>query len=173
MLTEAFLWRGIKVLSALCLILVTTQAYAEEHQHQHQHQSQSNAQPSMHVLKPGEKWKTDEVVKLGMGNIRQAISARQDDITKGRLSAHDYHRIAIVIGRNAAEIVRNCKLAKDADSAFHSVVLVDLLDGVTLMRISKNIQAQPVGALGVFQALRNYGKYFQHEGWDLDAVKSH
>jgi hypothetical protein len=171
MLTAAFLWRGINVLSALCLVLVTTPAYAEEHQHQHK--SQSNAQPSMYVLKPGEKWKTDEVVKLGMNNIRQAISARQDDITKGRLSAHDYHRIAIVIERNAAEIVRNCKLAKDADSAFHSVVLVDLLDGVTLMRTSKNIQAQRAGALGVFQALRNYGKYFQHEGWDLDAVKSY
>lgn len=169
MLTAAFLWRGINVLSALCLVLVTTPAYAEEHQHQ----SQSNAEPSMHVLKPGEKWKTDEVVKLGMDNIHQAISARQDDIIKGRLSAHDYHRIAIVIERNAAEIVRSCKLAKDADSAFHSVVLVDLLDGVTLMRTSKNIQAQRVGALGVLQALRNYVKYFQHKGWDLDAVKSY
>ena len=170
MLTAAFLWRGINLLSALCLILVTTPAYADEHQHLHQ--SQSNAESSMHVLKPGEKWKTDEVVKLGMDNIRQAISVRQDDIIKGRLSAHDYHRIAIVIERNAAEIVRNCKLAKDADSAFHRVVLVDLLDGVTLMRTSKNIQAQRVGALGVLQSLRNYGKYFQHEGWNLDAVKS-
>jgi hypothetical protein len=169
MLTAAFLWRGINVLSALCLVWVTTPAYTEEHQHQ----NQSNAQPSMHVLKPGEKWKTDEVVKLGMDNIHQAISARQDDIIKGRLSAHDYHRIAIVIERNAAEIVRNCKLAKDADSAFHSVVLVDLLDGVTLMRTSKNIKAQRVGALGVLQALRNYGKYFQHEGWNLDTVKSY
>lgn len=170
MLTAAFLWRGIKLLSALFLILVTTPAYADEHQHKHQ--SQSNTEPSMHVLKPGEKWKTDEVVKLGMDNIRQAISARQDDITKGRLSANDYHRIAIVIERNAAEIVRNCKLAKDADSAFHRVVLVDLLDGVTLMRTSKNIQAQRVGALGVLQSLHNYGKYFQHDGWNLDAVKS-
>ena len=62
MLTAAFLWRGINLLSALCLILVTTPAYADEHQHKHQ--SQSNAEPSMHVLKPGEKWKTDEVVKL-------------------------------------------------------------------------------------------------------------
>lgn len=171
MLTAAFLWRGINLLSALCLILVTTPAYADEHQHLHQ--SQSNAESSMHVLKPGEKWKTDEVVKLGMDNIRQAISVRQDDIIKGRLSAHDYHRIAIVIERNAAEIVRNCKLAKDADRAFHRVVLVDLLDGVTLMRTSKNIQAQRVGALGVLQSLRNYGKYFQHEGWNLDTVKSY
>jgi len=170
MLTAAFLWRGINLLSALCLILVTTPAYADEHQHLHQ--SQSNAESSMHVLKPGEKWKTDEVVKLGMDNIRQAISVRQDDIIKGRLSTHDYHRIAIVIERNAAEIVRNCKLAKDADRAFHRVVLVDLLDGVTLMRTSKNIQAQRVGALGVLQSLRNYGKYFQHDGWSLDAVKS-
>ncbi|MDP2102303.1 MAG: hypothetical protein Q8J59_06205 [Methylotenera sp.] len=170
MLTAAFLWRGINLLSALCLILVTTPAYTDEHQHLHQ--SQSNAESSMHVLKPGEKWKTDEVVKQGMDNIRQAISVRQDDIIKGRLSAHDYHRIAIVIERNAAEIVRNCKLAKDADRAFHRVVLVDLLDGVTLMRTSKNIQAQRVGALGVLQSLRNYGKYFQHDGWSLDAVKS-
>jgi len=168
MLTAAFLWRGINVLSALCLILVTTPVDAEEYQHQ----SQPNAQPPMHVLKPGEKWKTDKVVKLGMDNIYQAISARQDDITKGRLSAHEYHRIAILIERNAAEIVRNCKLTKDVDSAFHSIVLADLLDGVTLMRTSKNIQVQRAGALAVFQALRNYGKYFQHEGWNLDAVKS-
>lgn len=169
MLTAAFLWRGINVLSALCLILVTMPVDAEEYQHQQQ--SQPNAQPSIHVLKPGEKWKTDKVVKLGMDNIYQAISARQDDIAKGRLSAHDYHQIAILIEGNAAEIVRNCKLTKDVDSAFHSIVLADLLDGVTLMRTSKNIQVQRAGVLAVFQALRNYGKYFQHEGWNLDAAK--
>jgi hypothetical protein len=165
--TAAFLWRGINVLSALCLILVTTPAYANEHQHQ----SQSNVELFKHVLKPDEKWKTDEVVKLGMDNIRQAIFARHDEIIKGRLSAHDYHRIAIVIEKNAADIVRTCKLAKDADSAFHSVVMVDLLNGVTLMRTSKNIQGQLVGALGVLQALRHYGRYFQHVGWNLDTVK--
>jgi hypothetical protein len=165
MMTTTFLWRGINVLSAICLVLATTPVYADEHHHH------SNAQPSKQVLKPGEKWKTDEVVRQGMDNIRLAISANQDDIVKGRLTAQDYQRIANVVDKNVAEIVKNCRLSKDVDSALHTIVLVDLLDGVTFMRTSQNIQAQRVGALAVLQTLRNYGKYFEHAGWSLDIVR--
>lgn len=165
MMTTTFLLRGVNVLSAICLVLATTPVYADEHHHQ------SNVQPSSQVLKPGEKWKTDEVVRQGMDNIRLAISANQDDIVKGRLTAQDYQRIANVVDKNAAEIVKNCRLSKDVDSAFHTIVLVDLLDGVTFMRTSQNIQAQRVGALAVLQTLRNYGKYFEHAGWSLDIVR--
>lgn len=166
-MSTTLLWRVIKAFSTISLLLATTLVYADEHHHQ------SNAQLSAHTLKPGEKWKTDEVVKLGMNNIRLAIADSQDDIVKGRLSAQDYQRIANVIDKNTTEIIKNCKLPKDVDSAFHAVVIVDLLDGVTFMRTSKNIQAQRVGALGVLQTLRNYGKYFEHTGWNLDDVKSH
>lgn len=164
MMAITFLRRGINVLSAICLVLAAMPVFADEHHHH------TNAQSSTYILKSGEKWKTDEVVWLGMDNIRQAISANQNDIVNGRLSAHDYQRIASVVDKNVAEIVKNCRLSEGADSAFHSIVLLDLLDGVTFMRTSQNIQAQRVGALGVLQTLRNYGKYFQHTGWSLDVV---
>ncbi|OGV76731.1 MAG: hypothetical protein A3I83_07405 [Methylotenera sp. RIFCSPLOWO2_02_FULL_45_14] len=162
----AFRLRGLKALGAIGLIFTTMLVYADEHAHK------PSGQATEHTLKPGEKWETDEVVRLGMDNIRQAVSASQDDIIKGRLSTQDYQRIANVIDKNVAEIVKKCRLSQNADKAFHAVVLVDLMGGVEFMRTSQNVQAQRVGALGVLQTLHNYGKYFQHTGWSLDVIKS-
>ena len=106
-----------------------------------------------------------------MNNIRLAMAENKEGITKERLSSQDYQRLAKVIDTNIAEIVKNCKLSKDVDKAFHIVVLADLSGGAELMRASPKIQAQRAGAFGVLQSLRNYGQYFQHSGWKLDEVK--
>lgn len=159
--------RGLKVLGAIGLIFITTLVYADEHAYK------PGGQDPKYILKQGEKWATDEVVRLGMDNIRQAVTANQNDIIKERLSTQGYQQLANVIDKNVANIVKNCKLTQGADKAFHVIVLVDLMEGVKFMRTSQNVQAQRVGALSVLQTLRNYGKYFQHPGWSMDVAKSH
>ena len=62
------------------------------------------------------------------------------------------------------------KLGKDAETAFHLVVMVDLNHSVELMLKSRDVKLQRVGALGVLQILRNYGTYFQHPEWSVAHV---
>jgi len=166
MMISAFRLKGPKALGVVALIFTTMLVYADEYAYK---PSGHNAE---HTLKLGEKWNTDEVVRLGMDNIRQAVSASQGDIIQSRLSSQDYLRIANVVDQNVAVVVKKCRLSPDADKAFHTIVLVDLIGDVELMRTTQNVKAQQVGALGVLQTLRNYGKYFQHPGWSLEAAKS-
>lgn len=156
---------GLKVLGAIGLIFLTTLVYAEDH-------SDKLGQGSAgHPLKQGEKWGTDEALRLGMDNIRQVMTASQAGIDKERLTVQDYQQLAETVDKNVAVILKNCKLSKEADAAFHLIVLNDLTGGTQLMRTSPKTQAQRVGALGVLQSLSNYGKYFQHPGWSLGVAK--
>ena len=164
-MTAALRLGVLKTLSAIGFISLVTLAYADEHTYK------PSGQATEHPLKQGEKWETDESLRRGMNNIRLAMTENKEGITKERLSSQDYQRLAKVIDTNIAEIVKNCKLSKDVDKAFHIVVLADLSGGAELMRASPKIQAQRAGAFGVLQSLRNYGQYFQHSGWQLDEVK--
>ena len=72
------------------------------------------------------------------------------------------------MNKDAADIVKNSKLSKEANSAFHSIVLADLVQSTELMRASPKAQVQRAGAFGVLQSLRHYGEYFHHPGWDFE-----
>lgn len=157
---------GFKVFGAMGLMFLATLVYAEEHTHKPSERS------AEHTLNHGKKWETDETLRQGMDNILQVMTINQEGIEKERLSAQDYQRLAEAVDKNVADIVKNCKLTKEADAAFHTVVLADLTQSTQLMRTSPKIQAQRVGALGVLQSLRNYGEYFQHPGWRLGVTKS-
>lgn len=156
---------GLKMYGAMGLIFLATLVYAEEHTHK---PSERGAQ---HTLNQGKKWGTDAALRQGMDNIRQVMTTNQESIEKERLGAQDYQRLAKLVDNNVADIVKNCKLTKEADAAFHTIVLADLTQSVELMRTAPKIQVQRVGALGVLQSLRNYGEYFQHPGWRLGVAK--
>ena len=156
----------LKVFGVTGFIFLATMAYAEEHAHQH------GGRGAEYSLSHGKKWETDATLRQGMDIIRQALAASQEGIEKNRLSAQDYQRLANVVDSNVADIVKNCKLTKETDAAFHSTVLADLTQGTELMRTSPKLQAQRAGALGVLQSLRNYGEYFQHPGWNFGAINA-
>lgn len=152
---------GFKIFGAMGLIFLATLVYADEH----------TVKPSEHTLSHGKKWETNEAMRQGMDNIRQAMTTSQEGIEKERLSAQDYQRLAEAVDKNVADILKNGNLAKVTSKAFHIVVLADLTQSTGLMRTSPKIQTQRVAAMGVLQSLRNYGEYFQHPGWPLGAMK--
>src|SRR5574340_192425 len=158
---------GLGVGIATGLISLATPVYADGNPYSSGAQSGSAAP----ALKQGEKWATDEVLRRGMDNIRQAMVANREAIEKDRLGTRDYQRLAEAIGKDTADIVKYCRLSKEADTAFHSIVLADLTHSTELMRSSPKVQVQRAGALGVLQSLRNYGEYFQHPGWDIAPAK--
>jgi hypothetical protein len=162
----ALILNGVKVLSSIGLVLSLSlfdiNVYADEYAYK------PSGKYVVQPLKHGEKWQTDEVLRTGMDSIRETITVSQDDVLKERLVASEYLRLANEIDKNIAYIIKNFKLTADAERAFRNVVLVDLSEGTGLMRSSKDIQVQRLGALGVLQTLRNYGKYFQHAGWHYE-----
>ncbi len=157
---------GLGVCAATGLISLAAPVYADELTHK------TGAHSAAPALKQGQKWATDEVLRRGMDTIRQAMLANREAIEKERLSTPDYQRLAATVSKETTNIVKNCKLSKEADAAFHSIVLADLMQSTELMRTSPKVQVQRVGALGVQQSLRNYGKYFQHPGWSIDPARA-
>lgn len=151
----AGLWAGL----ATGLISLAAPVYADQHTH--------DAHSAAPALEQGRKWATDEVLRRGMDSIRQAMLANREAIENERLGVHDYQRLAAAVNKDAADIVKNCKLSKEADSAFHSIVLADLMQSTELMQVSPKAQVQRAGAFGVLQSLRHYGDYFHHPGWDI------
>lgn len=156
---------NIKVYGAIGLICIATQVCAEEHRHE------ASGHSAKYTLNHGNKWETDEILRQGMDNIRQIMTPSQDAIKKNQLGTQDYQRLAEAVDKNIANIVKNCKLPKQADAAFHAIVLADLTQGTELMRTSPKKPVQQVAALGVLQSLRNYGEFFQHPGWNLNETK--
>ena len=117
------------------------------------------------TLDQGKQWATDEAVRQGMESIRQTLMASQERIKNEQLNAQDYQRLADVIDKNLADIVKNRKVSKESEKAFHLVVMIDMKHNLELMRTATTVKLQRVGALGALQSLRLYGSYFQHPGW--------
>ena len=126
---------GLGVCVATGLISLAAPVYADD------------ARSAPPALKQGQKWATDEVLRRGMDNIRQMMIANREAIEKERLSAQDYQRLAAAVDKDAADIVKNCKLSKEADSAFHSIVLADLMQSTELMQVSPKAQVQRAGVV--------------------------
>jgi hypothetical protein len=157
---------GLGVCVATGLIPVSAPVYADA---QTRKDEGHRAAPA---VKQGQKWATDESMRRGMNAIRQTMIANHEAIEQARLSTQDYQRLAAAVGKETADMVKSSRLGKEADAAFHAIVLTDLTQSTELMRISPKVQVQRAGALGVLQSLRNYGEYFQHPGWDIGPAKA-
>lgn len=147
------LWCGIGLISASSLAFAAAPVQ--------QPASSATEAPAKAV----KKWETDEAVRLAMDNIRQAMTASQDNNTKERLDAQDYQRLAESIDKNLAVMMKTRNVNKETEKAFHLVVMMDLTQSTDLMRSGSKVTLQRAGAFGVIQSLRNYGKHFQHPGW--------
>jgi len=110
---------------------------------------------------PVRKWETDETVRSAMGNIRNAMLARQADIQQDRLATREYQRLAEIVNTSIGEMKKSMHLPRDAADALHTIVLVDLIRSGEMMHSPQKLAVQRVGALGVLQSLRLYGEHFE------------
>lgn len=148
------LWCGIGLISVSSLVCAAPPAQKSE---------ASSTEITVNAAKP--KWETDEAVRQGMANIRQAMTARLDGISKAQLSAQDYQRLAETIDKNIAVMMKTRNVNKETEKALHLVVMMDLSQSTDLMRSGLKVPLQRAGAFGVMQSLRNYGQHFQHPDW--------
>ncbi|MDO8397464.1 MAG: hypothetical protein Q7T45_06560 [Bradyrhizobium sp.] len=150
MLTTKLLMSG---LVAFGLALAPTGVIAAE--------PHSHAATAKISLDHGKKWPTDEALRRGMGEIRNAMADAVPAIHRDKFSSGEFEKLAGRVQGQIDYVTANCKLPEAADHQLH-VVLEQILDGIAAMKADKG---RDQGAVKIVQALDLYGAHFNHAGW--------
>jgi len=150
----------ILVPALLAIMLGSGVPAALAHEHGHSHEKSA---PQKLVLKNGQKWATDEVLRQAMSRIRTEMAVSQPGNQGERASLQQYQAMAKKVNEQLAFVIQNCKLDKEADAMLH-LVLADIIAGVDAMS-GQNWGDARQGAKKVKHALENYATYFNHPGW--------
>ena len=155
-----FQWKKFAAtLSTAALLSVGVQpGLAQDHAHSHE-----AAGPAQLTLNNGQKWLTDDKLRLGMNRIRDALAAELPAIRAGKTTVKQYRVLAQKTNEQIAFMVQNCKLEPKADAMLH-LLLADISAGADAMQAIKGSEARK-GAEKIEHALENYGTYFDHPGW--------
>ena len=146
-------------LVALVLAAASNIHAAETHHHHHA------AEPAKLQLNAGKKWATDAPLRQAMNDINQAMAKALPAIHKNQFGNEDYQALAATISARVGDAVAQCKLEPKADAMLH-LIIADLMSGAEIME-GKSSQTRHDGAVKVLEALKSYGKYFQHPAWNV------
>jgi hypothetical protein len=116
------------------------------------------------TLDHGKKWATDEPLRKGMTEIRNAVAADEEAIHAGKMSAARYDALAKKIDGQLADVVQNCKLPPEADAQLH-LVLAEVIQGQEAIKGQNQKLDRRAGVAKVIDALDAYNKHFDHPGW--------
>lgn len=150
------------VLLAVIALAVSANTYAAQNVEAHHH-SHGGTEPTNLQLNAGKKWATDEPLRQAMSDINQAMTKALPRIHKNQFGNGEYQALATTVSEKVAYAVENCKLDPKADAMLH-LVIGDLMAGAESME-GKTSKSRHDGAVQVLEALKLYGKYFQHTGW--------
>jgi len=140
---------------------LTFGAYAAEPAVRHEHEA---AGLSALKLDAGKKWATDEPLRKGMAEIRNAVAADKETINAGKMGAAKYGALAKKIDGQVVYIVQNCKLPSEADAQLH-MILSEMAQGLDAVRGKDKKVNRRAGAEKIVASLDAYNKYFDHPGW--------
>jgi len=112
-------------------------------------------------LDHGRKWSTDDVLRRGMSEIRLAMTQSLTPIHDKAFTPAQYEALARRLQTQIDYVVGNCKLPEEADQQMH-LLLEQIIDGIAYMKAGTD---KNKGAVKVVEALTQYGKYFDHVGW--------
>ena len=151
--------RGIAAVAGLCLALAgNTVAATDQHAAGHAHEP-----PAKLELDHGKPWATDTPLRKGMESVRAAFAGQLAAIHAGTLAPADYAALGAKIEVEVATIVAECKLEPKADGVLH-VIVAELLAAADVLH--GRAPGTPVaGAHRAVTALNDYGRYFDHPGW--------
>jgi hypothetical protein len=145
------------LICALGLLVAAGGAQAAGEQTHHDHGAAPQAALK---LDNGKKWATDEPLRRGMVNIREQL----EHLHHGKPDPAAYDRLAKAVNGEVAYIFQNCRLPKQADDVLH-VVLADVMQGAAALEGKQKDMSREQGANRIVHALDNYGRYFDHPGW--------
>ena len=130
----------------------------ESHGHTHDHDDHS---AGALALNAGEKWATDEPLRLGMQRIRDAVISALAGPEQHKLNQEQAKSLADTVQKNVTYLIQNCKLEPAADANLH-VLITELMQGAAM--VSSNPPSHE-GVAKLVHALSAYPKYFDHPNW--------
>lgn len=149
---------------ATMLTLGMAPAFAADPAHEHGAHGASTLK-----LDNGQKWKTDAPLRKGMANIKADVQPHLHAIHENTLKAANYQTLAQRTNSQIAFMVKNCKLAPDADAQLH-LIIAELGAAADAMAGKDQAQSRQKGALQLVHALETYGEFFDHPGWNASAA---
>ncbi len=134
----------------------------DAHAHdQHDSHSGHQAQSATLNLNQGERWQTDEPLRKGMLEIRQAVEKAGTDSGTGELSALQAEELTLALDGSVDFIIEQCKLEPEADANLH-VILAEILSASGALKSEPHAEDALARIHG---ALENYAHYFNHPDW--------
>ncbi|MDA9433992.1 hypothetical protein [Bradyrhizobium sp. CCBAU 51627] len=112
-------------------------------------------------LDHGKKWSTEDALRRGMDEIRIAMAQSFAPIYNNVFTPAQYEALATRIQTQIDDVLGNCKLPEQADQQLH-LVLEQVIEGAADM---KTEVGRDRGTIKIVRALAQYGKYFDHAGW--------
>ena len=125
-------------------------SYADD-AHHHDHGA-----PAQLTLNNGQKWQTDEPLRLGMQRLQHLSSSMSIPAQAATLAEGVHEQVSFLIN--------NCELEPAADAVLH-VLIADLLRGADLLTDQSTTSD---GANLISHALEVYPQYFDHPGWQAE-----
>jgi hypothetical protein len=110
------------------------------------------------------KWQTDESLRRGMENIREALFEHRHIFHGADDTGTDYGALAAQVTGEVAFIVQNSKLDPLADAELHKLI-GQMVSGAEAMEGKKRGVTRRVGAERIAEALADYARLFEHPGW--------
>ncbi len=137
-------------------------AHAHDVDHnQHDAHSGHETQNATLSLNQGERWQTDEPLRKGMLEIRQAVEKAGTDSGTGELSAQQAEELTLALDGSVDFIIEQCKLEPEADANLH-VILAEILSASGALKSEPHAEDALARIHG---ALENYAHYFNHPDW--------
>lgn len=144
----------------LCMLFATSgPAYAQAG-----HDTHSGHAPAKLSLDHGKQWQTDAALRKGMETLRTAFAENLHAIHSDHLPPAGYKALGDKIEKTVSDIVAQCKLAPETDAMLH-LIIADMVAGADIM-MGKAKGKPRNGAHKAASALNNYGRYFDHPGWN-------
>lgn len=154
-----------KSLLLVALLALAANGWAADTHHAPDRHARHDAHPATPLtLNHGQQWPSDESLRQGMTNMRDAMSGALPAIHQGKLSTARYDALVKRLDGEVGFIVANCHLDKQADAQLH-LVLVQLGEGMARMKGTHSAAEREDGARQVVHALNAYGQHFHHPGW--------
>jgi len=142
-------------LTLLCMAGLTSMpAHAESHAAHDLPDAARHAAPTT-----GQRWATDVPLREGMRGVRAAVDAL-GHYEHGHMGPEQAVVLAEKIEGHVHDIIANCKLAPDADTALHAIIVPLMQNAGELKRAPHKLEAIPP----LREAMSQYARQFDDPG---------
>lgn len=155
--------RRRSLIAGLVIIVLIAVGFAlrSHFQHAHGHGHSADHGAAELALHDGQRWETDEPLRLGMQRIRDAVALQQNEGSAHELSPTQAKALAATVQENVTYLIENCQLTPAADANLH-VIINDLLASASLLTAGDQ-SGEAIEKL--HHALSAYPRYFNHPNW--------